>query len=176
MKNFIKTCRNGFTYVTSLLINLLGLLELSRWGYVLANENSLIVYGVNVAIILLVLADEKFEDAIFEKLYYKLKDGGFLKRRLKKRFAKAAYKPTIKTILYIYYLLCIAAERILYFGVAENIIPIDADIAIYYKEFLSIMYYSFILFMAIDKTREIVSKESKSRKKYYDKFDEEGSI
>ena len=76
-------------------------------------------------------------------------------------------KPSMKVVLYVYYLICIVAERLLYFGVGKNIMEIDR-----FQGYLSIMYYSFILLMALDKVKEVMSKDNKQRKKYYAKFDE----
>ena len=170
VKKCYKNCRCCFLYVWTLFALLFCMLYLSMMIYVAVKEEPMIIYVSNIVIILLIMLSEKFEDTFWEKCYYKAKEGGFIKRHLKKVLIDAKYKPSAKVALYAYYLLCIAAERSLYFGVADNIM--DADLIAGLIDFLSMTYYSFIFLMALDKVIGAASKEYKNRKKYYAKFEE----
>lgn len=170
VKNILKKCKCGFTYIISLFVLLFGLWSISVLVYVWAEGNSIIVYISNILVVLGVLIEEKLENALLEKWYHKSKDGGFVKRRLKKILAQSIYKPSLMVGLYMYYLLCIAAERFFYFGIADNMM--EAELVAVYIDLLSMMYYSFIFLMAVDKVRGTIHKEYKARKKYYAKYEE----
>jgi hypothetical protein len=167
MKDIRKKLLHSFTYVIYLLVELFSLGVGSFMIYWVANGHLFIVYVGNVLFIICVLAEEKLLSRFSEKLHHKLKKDGFIKRYLKKSLANISYTPSVKVILYVYYLICIVAERLLYFGVAKNVTGIAS-----YKEYLSIMYYSFIFLIALDKVMQIISKESESRKKNYAKYEE----
>lgn len=171
VKNIIKKCKCVYTYIFTLLILLVGLFYLSVLIYVFAKGDSLTVYVSNILLILWVLFEEKLENQLLEKWYYKSKDGGFVKRCVKKLLISAMYKPSLKVALYTYYMICIAADRLLYFGVLDGIV--ETDIIDGYHNLLSMMYYSFIFLMALDKVRTAMSKEHKHRKQYYARFEGE---
>ena len=164
MKDKKKTSHN-FTYVTQLLANLVYLMGISFLIYGLAQGQLFIVYIFNALFIIGVLIEEKFWNKFHEKMYYKLKKGGWVKQRFKEMLVSASRKPSMKVVLYVYYLICIIAERLFYFGVAKDVMAVDI-----LREYLSIMYYAFILLMAIDKVREVMSKDKNYRKKHYAKF------
>ena len=171
MKSIMNKGKNGVTYIFSLFVILLVLWYASTFVYALAGGNSIVIYIGNIILILWVLLEEKIENAFLEKLYHKSKDGGFVKKHLKKILAKSIHKPSLKVALYMYYLFCIAAERFFYFGIADNMM--EPELIEVYVDFLSMMYYSFIFLMAVDKVKETILKEYKNRKKYYAKYEEE---
>ena len=170
MKNIIKKCKCAFTYILTLFLLLFVLWYASVLVYAYANGDSVIVYAGNILFILWVLLEEKLENTFLEKWCNKSKEGGFVKRHLKKLLAKSMYKPSLKVALYMYYLICIAAERFFYFGIADNIM--EPELVAVYVDLLSMMYYAFIFLMAVDKLRETMSKEYKQRKKYYAKYED----
>ena len=167
----IKTCKRGFTYITFLLLILWTLWQFTVYTYVFADGNPIIVYVANIVVIAGFLLAENLENRFWEKHGHKLKGGGFFKRFLKKSLAKEAYRPSLKVSLYMYYLLCIVADRFLYFGAADNVM--EKDLIAVYIDLFSKMYYSFIFLMALDKVKEAASKEHKHRKKYYAKYQED---
>jgi len=170
VKNSIKKGKCVFSYIFTLAMYLLALWYCSVWVYAYAKGDSIIVYVSNIVFILWVMLEEKLENAFFEKWYHKLKEGGFVKRHLKKLLVGSIYRPSIKVALYMYYLICIAAERFFYFGIADKVM--EPNLIEVYKDLLSMMYYSFIFLMAADKVKETIHKEYKSRKKYYAKYEE----
>jgi len=165
MKDTKNKLSYNIRYAFYLLSDLMFILGISFLFYALSNGYLIIVYIANALFIIGVLAEEKFWHLFSEKWYKKLKKDGFLKRRLKEFLAAASYRPSIKVALYVYYLICIAADRLFYFGLGKNIALIDD-----FKNYLSIMYYSFILLMALDKVKEVMSKENRYHKTYYGKF------
>jgi hypothetical protein len=167
MKDTKNKLRYSFTYFFYLLMEFLGLMIGTLLIYFMADGRLLIVYIANIVYIVFGLTEEKFLSTIAEKLYNKLKKDSFIKRQVKKALVRHAYTPSVTVTLYIYYLVNIVAERLLYFGVAKDVTAIAS-----YREYLSIMYYSFIFLMAFDKVVQVMNKENKNRKKYYEKFDE----
>ena len=157
----------NFTYAIQLFINLIFITGLSLWIHILADGQLFVVYICNALFITWILIEEKLYNTFYEKMYYKLKNGSWAKQRFKEMLVGVARKPSMKVVLYVHYLICILAERLFYFGVAENVTGIAG-----FKEYLSIMYYSFILLMALDKVKEVMTKDDNYRKKYYAKFDE----
>lgn len=167
MKNSKSKLSYNFKYTFYLISDLAWVIGMSFLLYTMSNGYLFIVYFVNVLFIIGVLTEEKFWWNLFEKWFYKLKKDGFIKRRLKELLVSSTYRPSTKVVLYVYYLICIAAERLLYFGVAKDIVEL-----INLKDYLTTMYYSFILLMALDKVREVMGKENYRRQEYYAKFNE----
>ena len=168
IKDTIKKLTRSFVYLLYLLVGLIGMFVLSAANFELADGNLFAVYIGNILIISWVLFEEKLWDVVYEKLHQKLKKDGFIKRQVKKSLAQKVYKPSVKSILYTYYLLCIAIEHLLKLDVTETIMPFTVS-----SEYLSTMYYSFVFLLALDKVKENMGKEGKYRKKYYAKFSEE---
>ena len=83
VKNIIKKCKCGFTYIFSVFVLLIGLWYASVLVYIFAKGDAVVVYTANILLILWVLLEEKLENAFLEKWYHKMKEGGFVKRHLK---------------------------------------------------------------------------------------------
>jgi len=136
-------------------------------------ENPFFVYVGNVLIIFFILVSHKAETSLWEDTYKKLKKDNFLKRYIKKNLVEEGQRPSMKATLYLFYIICLIAERFLYFNVGERFLVIDYTFMQNYQGYFSGMYYSLILLMAADKFKGFITKDNQYRKKYYAKYEDQ---
>jgi len=173
MKNLMKDLIHIFTYIVTLLSYVLifwaASFFLLHQGF---EQNSLLVYLGNIGLMIAVLIEDKLANHIVESLYKKLKKESLFKRRLRKHLAENRWKPSAKSALYLYYMICLIVGRVL-------LLSDDYAFARSYfmqslGSYFSQMYYVLILFLGADKFKEYTFKERKYRNKYYRQYEEEG--
>lgn len=133
-------------------------------------RGALFRYGANIILIILVLIEDRFVNWIYEWLYQKIKQENLIKRHLRKHLATYRWHPSIKSALYLYYIVCLVAGRILY--LRPDLFP-DWTIVQSSRSYFEEMYYVLILLVASDKFKDYITKENKYRDKYYRRYEEE---
>ena len=176
MNQRLKRLRQTFSYLGWLLLWVAVFMLITFEIYLRLEGFPLYVYMGNVLLIALILVGDKAETSGWEKLYNKLSEDNaisrFLKRKLKKYLAGVRYRPTPKAGLYLFYIVCLIAGRVLYY---TNDVPfMGVSTAEVLKDYFSGMYYVLILLLAMDKFTQHITKESKYTQSYYAKYDEDG--
>ena len=174
MKNFFKKPWRALHYLDWLAYFVLFFLMYTFLIYATFRDDPLYVYIGNILLIATVLVVEKVEVHLLEKLYNKLKKDTLVKRQIKKHLAKSRYRPTFKAALYLFYIVCLIAGRLLYY--TDDFPFISASQADLLEDYFSGMYYVLILLVATDKFTQHITKESKDQKKYYAKYDDEDVV
>lgn len=160
-----------FNYVSVLLVYLY-LYWFATSSLYLLVDDSFFIYIGNILLILGILAGRKADMDLFESLHVKLKKDTFIKRYIKKSLANESRLPSMKAALYLFYTFCLVAERFVYYNVAERL-SIELSFIENYRGYFSNMYYSLIFLLAADKFKDYITKESKYRKKYYAKYEDQ---
>jgi len=138
--------------------------------YNIFSDNPLYAYLGNVFLMVFVLAEDKIVNKCLEFLYNKLQKETQLKKHLRKQLATERYKPSMKSALYFYYIICLIVGRVLILddgAIFGNFIFIQES-----RDYFAGIYYVLILLVAVDKFKEHFLKEKKYRDKYYAQYEE----
>jgi len=139
--------------------------------YLIFSYNPLLAYLGNVFFVFGILAEEKMIGEAKEFLYNKLQKETFIKKYLRKQLAIERHKPSVKSALYFYYIICLIVGRVLILDdgtIFGNIRIIQES-----RDYFTGIYYVLILLVAADKFKEHFTKEKKHRDKYYAQYEEE---
>ena len=134
-------------------------------------DNRLYAYLGNILLMIFVLSEEKITGKTIEFLYDKLKKETYLKKQLRKKLATERYKPSMKSALYFYYIICLILGRVLILD--DRIIFASFAFIGEARDYFSGIYYVLILLVAVDKFKEHFIKEKKYRDKYYARYEAE---
>ena len=171
MKNLLKNPMHIVTYIVTLFSYVLIFWATSFFLLFRTFElNPLFVYLGNVGLMIGALVEDKLSNNIVEWLYKKIKREGFVKRRLRKHLAENRWKPSVKAALYLYYMICLIVGRVLL--LSDNYTFSSSDFMQSLRNYFSAMYYVLLLFLATDKFKEYIFKESKYRDRYYRQYEE----
>jgi len=160
-----------FIYISTLFTYIISFWILSFFIFqTFFGNNPLLGYLGNILLMIWVLTEDNLMSKGQEWLVKKMETENILKKRIKKSLSTARYKPSMKSALYFYYIICLIVGRAL---ILDNgaFIPTTPFIE-ETKQYFSNIYYVLILLVAADKFKEHFTKEKKHRENYYAQYDE----
>lgn len=171
IKNWLERPERIFEYILTLAVYVGIFWFLSFFIiYYQWTRGALFRYIANIVLIILVLIEDWASHFLSEWMYQKIKKDNMLKRYFRKRLLTYRWQPSIKASLYLYYIICLIAGRVLHLG--PSLFP-NSSMIQFSRSYFDEMYYVLILLVATDKFKDYILKENKYREKYYRRYAEE---